>query len=109
VALAAVCLGFFVIQLLVGGTVILGMCSLAMPAMTAVVVGSAGREHAGVASGVLNTARQAGGALGVALLGSLLVSGGRGAQALTLHTPLIVSAAGLLIAVCLAWVATHRS
>ncbi|HLX51047.1 MAG TPA: MFS transporter, partial [Streptosporangiaceae bacterium] len=97
------------LALLVGGTVILGMCSLAMPAMTAVVVGSAGREHAGVASGVLNTARQAGGALGVALLGSLLVSGGRGAQALTLHTPLIVSAAGLLIAVCLAWVATHRS
>lgn len=32
--------------LLVAGTVILGLCSLAMPAMTAVVVGSAGREHA---------------------------------------------------------------
>ena len=37
--------------LLVAGTVILGLCSLAMPAMTAVVVGSAGREHAGVATG----------------------------------------------------------
>ena len=96
------------LALLVAGTVILGMCSLAMPAMTAVVVGSAGREHAGVASGVLNAARQAGGALGVALLGSLLVSGGHGGQALSLHAPLIVSAAGLLLAVCLAWVATHR-
>jgi MFS transporter, DHA2 family, methylenomycin A resistance protein len=63
--------------LLVTGTVILGLISLAMPAMTAVVVGSAGREHSGVASGVLNTARQAGGALGVALLGALLTGAGR--------------------------------
>jgi MFS transporter, DHA2 family, methylenomycin A resistance protein len=97
------------LALLVTGTVILGLCSLAMPAMTAVVVGSAGREHSGAASGVLNTARQAGGALGVALLGSLLVSGGHGSQALSLHVPLIVSAAGLLIAVFLAWVATYRT
>jgi MFS transporter, DHA2 family, methylenomycin A resistance protein len=42
--------------------------------MTAVVVGAAGPEHAGVASGIQNAARQSGGALGVALLGSLLAS-----------------------------------
>jgi DHA2 family methylenomycin A resistance protein-like MFS transporter len=103
--------------LLVAGTVILGLCSLAMPAMTAVVVGSAGREHAGVASGVLNAARQGGGALGVALLGALLVGGssgnsgagnsGSGGHALSLHAPLIVAAAGYVIAVGLAWFATR--
>ena len=93
--------------LLVAGTVILGLCSLAMPAMTAVVVGSAGREHAGVASGVLNTARQAGGALGVALLGALLAGGGNGGPALSLQKPLIVAAIGYVIAVGLAWFATR--
>ncbi len=94
---------------LVAGSVILGMCSLAMPAMTAVVVGAAGPEHAGVASGVLNTARQAGGAIGVALLGSLLAGAGAGGAGagLTLHVPLIVAAAGYLVAVGLAWLATR--
>jgi DHA2 family methylenomycin A resistance protein-like MFS transporter len=93
---------------LVAGTVVLGLCSLAMPAMTAVVVGSAGRGHAGVASGVLNAARQAGGALGVALLGALLAGrGGRGGHGLTLHAPLIVAAAGYVVAAGLAWFATR--
>jgi DHA2 family methylenomycin A resistance protein-like MFS transporter len=64
---------------------------------------AAGRQHAGVASGVLNTARQAGGALGVALLGSLLAESGAG---LALSVPLGVAAAGLLAAVGLAWMAT---
>src|SRR5215467_9158574 len=90
------------LAVLLAGSVVLGMCSLAMPAMTAVVVGAAGRQHAGVASGVLNTARQAGGALGVALLGSLLAASGAG---LALSVPLGV-AAGLLAAVGLAWMAT---
>ncbi len=93
--------------MLVAGSVILGLCALAMPAMTAVVVGSAGREHAGVASGVLNTARQAGGALGVALLGSLLA--GHGSHAMSLRVPLSVAAAGYLAAIGLAWVATRPS
>jgi predicted MFS family arabinose efflux permease len=75
-ALISVCLGFFVIQL-----------------------GAAGPEHAGVASGVLNAARQSGGALGVAVLGSLL---GRG-QALSLHVPLLVATVGYLVAIALAW------
>jgi MFS transporter, DHA2 family, methylenomycin A resistance protein len=70
-----------------------------MPAMTAAVVGAAGAEHAGVASGVLNAARQSGGALGVAVLGSLL---GRG-HALSLHVPLLVATAGYLVAIALAW------
>ena len=66
------------LAVLVAGSVVLGLTSLAMPAMTAAVVGTAGPENAGVASGVLNAARQAGGALGVAVLGALLVGGGSG-------------------------------
>jgi MFS transporter, DHA2 family, methylenomycin A resistance protein len=85
--------------LVAGGSILLGLVSLAMPAMTAVVVGAAGPEHAGVASGILNTARQSGGALGVAVLGSLLGSG----RAPSLHIPLAVAAVGLLIALGLAW------
>jgi DHA2 family methylenomycin A resistance protein-like MFS transporter len=60
-------------------------------------VGAADPEHAGVASGVLNAARQSGGALGVAVLGSLL--GQR--HALSLRVPLLVATAGYLIAVAL--------
>jgi MFS transporter, DHA2 family, methylenomycin A resistance protein len=114
------------------GSVLLGLVSLAMPAMTAAVVGAVSPEHAGVASGILNTARQSGGALGVALLGSLLGSArgqgpgpgpgpgpghgpgqgpglgpGQGpghgpGQSLSLHVPLLVATAGYLIAVALA-------
>jgi DHA2 family methylenomycin A resistance protein-like MFS transporter len=89
------------LAMLTGGSVLLGLCSLAMPAMTAVVVGSAGREHAGVASGILNTARQAGGALGVALLGALLASSPTAGQGMTMHLPLTVAAVGYLLAIAL--------
>jgi MFS transporter, DHA2 family, methylenomycin A resistance protein len=64
-------------------------------------VGAAGPEHAGVASGILNAARQSGGALGVAVLGALLGGGG---HALNLHLPLAVAAVGYLIALGLAWI-----
>ena len=47
-----------------------------------------------MASGILNAARQSGGALGVALLGSLLGSGPGHGQALNLHVPLLVATAG---------------
>jgi DHA2 family methylenomycin A resistance protein-like MFS transporter len=49
------------LAVIAGGSVLLGLVSLAMPAMTAVVVGAAGPEHAGVAGGILNAARQSGG------------------------------------------------
>ena len=87
------------LALIVAGSLLIGLISLAMPAMTAAVVGAAGREHAGVASGILNAARQSGGALGVAVLGSLL---GRG-HTLSLHVPLLVATAGYLVAIALAW------
>jgi DHA2 family methylenomycin A resistance protein-like MFS transporter len=49
----------------------LGM-SLTMPAATAAVMAAAPAERAGLASGVINTARQVGGVIGVALLGTLV-------------------------------------
>jgi DHA2 family methylenomycin A resistance protein-like MFS transporter len=45
---------------------------LAVPAMTTALLSSVPRTRSGIASGVLNTVRQAGGAIGVALFGSLL-------------------------------------
>jgi len=87
------------LALIVAGSVLLGMCSLAMPAMTAVVVGSVGRERAGLASGILNAARQSGGALGVALLGALLVGSQHSSHGMDLHLPLAVAAVGYLVAI----------
>ena len=98
------------IALILAGSALLGLVSLAMPAMTAAVVGAAGPEHAGVASGVLNAPSQSGGALGVAVLGALLGSGtgsagdGHG-SALSLRVPLLVATGGYLIAIALAWIA----
>jgi len=92
------------LALIVAGSVLIGLISLAMPAMTAAVVGAAGPEHAGVASGVLNAARQSGGALGVAVLGSLLGQG----HTLSLRVPLLVATAGYLVAIALTCVAVKN-
>jgi MFS transporter, DHA2 family, methylenomycin A resistance protein len=90
------------VPLLVAGEVALGSCSLAMPAMTSVAVNALGSEWAGLASGILNAARQMGGALGVAMLGTLLASpSGRP----LLHLPLLVAASGYLVAIALSWIA----
>jgi DHA2 family methylenomycin A resistance protein-like MFS transporter len=83
------------LAVILAGSLLIGLISLAMPAMTAAAVGAAGPEHAGVASGVLNTARQSGGALGVAVLGSLL------GHTMSLHVPLLVATAGYLVAIAL--------
>ncbi|HEV2677805.1 MAG TPA: MFS transporter [Aliidongia sp.] len=45
---------------------------LAVPLMTTALLGTVPRSHSGVASGILNTVRQTGGAVGVALYGALL-------------------------------------
>ncbi|HET6606389.1 MAG TPA: hypothetical protein VFG62_06960 [Rhodopila sp.] len=49
---------------------------LSVPLMTASLLASAPRDRAGVASGVLNTARQAGVCIGVAVCGALMDTGG---------------------------------
>jgi DHA2 family methylenomycin A resistance protein-like MFS transporter len=45
---------------------------LTVPPMTAALLGAAPKQRSGIASGVLNTSRQVGGVIGVALLGSLV-------------------------------------
>ncbi len=57
---------------LAGAGAILGLVGLAMPAMTSVALAASPSGRAGLGSAVLNTARQIGGAIGVALLGSVL-------------------------------------
>jgi DHA2 family methylenomycin A resistance protein-like MFS transporter len=58
----------FVIPMIAAGS---GM-ALTMPAATASVMEAAPPDRGGIASGVINAARQAGGVLGVAVLGSLV-------------------------------------
>lgn len=58
----------FVIPMVAAGS---GM-ALTMPAATASVMEAAPPDRGGIASGVINAARQAGGVLGVAVLGSLV-------------------------------------
>jgi DHA2 family methylenomycin A resistance protein-like MFS transporter len=63
--------------LFVVASIVFGCCSLAMPAMTSLAV-NALPGQAGLAAGVLNAARQTGGAIGVALVGALLPAAGMG-------------------------------
>lgn len=75
---------------------------LAVPAMTTTVLASVEPARAGTASAALNTARQAGGAVGVAAFGELAGSG-LGAEVVTgLRVEAAISAALLLTA---AWLA----
>jgi MFS transporter, DHA2 family, methylenomycin A resistance protein len=68
---------------------------LLVPLMTAALLGSVDRSRSGVASGTLNSARQTGSVIGVALYGSL-IAGGRLVSGL--HVALAISA-GLALAV----------
>ncbi len=72
--------------------------ALTMQAMTALAMEGAPVERIGLASGVQNASRQAGGALGVALLGTLLTATG----SLALHLPLALVAAFFALGACLA-------
>jgi MFS transporter, DHA2 family, methylenomycin A resistance protein len=80
----------------------LGM-GLAVPAMTTAVLSSVEPARAGTASALLNTARQAGGAVGVAAFGALTGSGGAIQVVAGLHAETLISTALLLAAAGLAW------
>jgi DHA2 family methylenomycin A resistance protein-like MFS transporter len=82
------------------GTV-LGTVGLAMPAMTGVALIAAGPTRAGLGAAVLNTARQAGGALGVALLGSTAFAADSPDNP-HLAAPIALAAIGYLIAAIVA-------
>jgi len=79
-----------------------GGMGLAVPAMTTAILSSVPRERSGTASAVLNTARQAGGAIGVAVFGALL---GQTHEKIIpgLHTAGLVSTGLLVTAAALAW------
>ncbi len=76
---------------------------LAVPAMTTTVLSSVEPARAGTASALLNTARQAGGAVGVAAFGALTGSGAAAQVVSGLHADAAISAILLLIAAALAW------
>ncbi|WP_412024989.1 MFS transporter [Burkholderia cepacia] len=74
----------------------------AVPAMTTAVLASVAPERAGIASAVLNTARQAGGAMGVAAFGALAGGGGAWQVVDGLRIETVVSVALLVTAALLA-------
>lgn len=77
----------------------LGMGS-GVPAMTTTVLSSVDRSMVGVASGVLNAARQAAGVIGVAVFGSLAGDGSEHVVA-GMHTAAVICVALLLAAAAL--------
>jgi DHA2 family methylenomycin A resistance protein-like MFS transporter len=84
---------------LVLSTVPLGLTAMAMPAMSAAAMSGAPGDRLGLASGVLNAARQTGGAFGIAVLGALLAPGG---GAISLHLAFAVIAGAYVIGIALA-------
>jgi MFS transporter, DHA2 family, methylenomycin A resistance protein len=72
-----------------------------VPLMTAEILGSVDRSYSGVASGTLNTARQTGSVIGVALFGSLIGMSGSGISS-GMHVTLVISAVLLLLTAALA-------
>jgi DHA2 family methylenomycin A resistance protein-like MFS transporter len=96
------------LALLLLATVPIGCSALAMPAMTGLAMASGPQLRPAFAAGVFNTARQAGGALGVAVLGSILTSG----SSFSLRTTFLLTAGAYCVAVGLAAAGrkrTHRS
>jgi DHA2 family methylenomycin A resistance protein-like MFS transporter len=76
---------------------------LAVPAMTTAMLSSVESSWAGTASAALNSARQAGGAIGVAVFGALIV-GGNECIVPGLHVAAVLSAAMLVVAAAIAWI-----
>jgi DHA2 family methylenomycin A resistance protein-like MFS transporter len=94
---------------LAGFGAITGCVGLCMPAMTGMALGAAGPQQAGLAAAALNAARQTGGALGVALLGSTALQQSTldaSAPGLPhLRLPMILAAIGYLIGVIVTFTA----
>jgi DHA2 family methylenomycin A resistance protein-like MFS transporter len=90
--------------LLLAATVPIGFTALAMPAMTGLAMRRAGKFGLGLSAGVFNTSRQAGGALGVAVLGAALTAG----SSVSLRPAFVLTACAYGLAVALAAVARRR-
>lgn len=74
---------------------------LLVPPLTSTLLGSVEKSRSGIAAGVLNSTRQTGSVLGVALFGSLV--GQSGAFIAGAHASLIISACLLLAAAAVIW------
>src|ERR1700756_351525 len=90
--------------LLLVATVPIGFTALAMPAMTGLAMRRAAKFGLGLSAGVFNTSRQAGGALGVALLGAVLITG----SSVSLRPAFALTACAYGLAVAFAAVARRR-
>jgi len=83
-----------------------GGMGLGVPAMTTAVLASVEKQMSGIAGGVLNAARQAGGAIGVALFGAM-AGDGTGHVVAGLHTSALAAIGLLLLASGMAAVGVH--
>ncbi|GJI93332.1 MFS transporter [Duganella caerulea] len=94
------------LQMLPGLALIPAGMGLGVPAMTTSILSGVARGQAGTASAVLNTARQVGGALGVAIFGALVAADRNGLSGMRLAMG--ISAALLLLAALLALACIRR-
>ncbi len=74
---------------------------LIVPPMTSAMLGSVDKSQSGVASGVLNSMRQAGSVIGVALFGSLVAKGGQFINGM--HLSLIITASLIVLSMVAAF------
>jgi DHA2 family methylenomycin A resistance protein-like MFS transporter len=78
-----------------------GGLGLLVPPLTSTLLGSVDKSRSGIAAGVLNSTRQTGSVLGVALFGSLIAQAN--AFMTGTHVALAISAAVLLVAAAAIW------
>jgi DHA2 family methylenomycin A resistance protein-like MFS transporter len=96
------------LQMLPGLALIPAGMGLAVPAMTTSILSGVERRQAGTASAVLNTARQVGGAMGVAIFGALVSSGSSLEVLSGIRGAMLVSGGLLLLAALLAFACVRR-
>ena len=84
--------------MLPGLVVIPAGIGLAVPLMTSALLSTVPASHSGVAAGVLNTVRQAGGGIGVALFGALMAARGVAGIQTAFASSAVLLAGGALIA-----------
>ncbi len=83
--------------------------ALTVPTITSTALAAVSSRHAGIASGVLNSARQVGGIIGVAVFGYLLRDGETGAVVLGVEHALEVSAVLLVVAAAVAFAGLRQN
>jgi DHA2 family methylenomycin A resistance protein-like MFS transporter len=81
--------------------------ALTMPAATASVIEAAPADRGGIASGVVNAARQSGGVLGIALLGAMVQV--HSAFIPGLHTGVIIAGGAFLLAAAITFYGVPRA